>query len=571
MASFTTSKSTERQAYRWLMQWARAARKPFLMILFLTILLGLLLLAQAFLLASVLGHGIQSVPVIAMIGLFLARGGVYGLKDYVQQKMAITIQVQLRARLFEALMQASVFTLLRLDRGEVMTTYLEKAEATQAFFSGYLPAMLLAFILPLLIGACVLMTNWIAGTILLLTAPLIPIFMMLVGIGAQHAHQKQFQALSRLSAYFLNLLQGMSTLSRFGLAAQEGVRLDAKTDQFRLKTMQVLKIAFLSSAVLEVFSSVAIAMIAVYLGLALLGHVQFGLSHPVTLTSALFVLLLAPEFYLALRQLAVHYHAKTKAVAAAMSIQPILENQLHSAPSCETMLKTVQPPFFIQVKEMTFQYAPHETLLDRVSFSLSPGECVGIRGPSGCGKSTLLHLLMGLRTPSAGYIDVNGVPLSAYSLEAWHANMAWVGQQTRLFPGTLRENLLIAQPDATTQSMLAALARVQLAALIQRLPDGLDTRVGEANWGFSQGEVQRIALARAMLKQAPLVLLDEPTASLDAHSASCVLAGIDALRSANRTIVLVSHRDDTLLRADRIMVFEGHRLVEQDKVHVALC
>jgi ATP-binding cassette subfamily C protein CydD len=363
------------------------------------------------------------------------------------------------------------------------------------------------------------------------------------------------------------VVQGLSTLRLFQRSRGEAQRIHRVSEEFRLRTMQVLRLAFLSSAVLEFFASVSIAVTAVYLGFSFLGELDFGYwDTPVTLQQGLFLLLLAPEFYLPLRELGTHYHARQEAVGAADRLIDLL-NEVERAPLGGTAsLPDAQAGVALALRQVSLTWpGRHDALLDGLDLSVAAGEHVAIMGPSGAGKSTLMNLLLGFQAPDSGEVTANGVPVAQLDPQSWLGAVAWVSQQTTLFPGTLRDNLLLAAPGASADALWQACRDAHADEFISRLPRGLDTRIEEGGAGLSGGQIQRIALARAFLKDAPVLLLDEPTANLDRDSERLVVAALGVL-SRGRTVVTLTHRRDTAQGADRVLRLEQGRLVPLEEV-----
>ncbi len=548
----TQQKTAQKYSYHWLMRLSKQSRTWITGSVALGVLSGLLLILQASILARVIDrvylHHWTLAQTKTLLIIFLAsisvRAILSGIREWVSFKSAALIQSEVRLHIMQHLFKLGPMQSRSLRSGALSTTLIEQVEALHDFFAYYLPQMSLIICIPIAILAFVFPINWVSGFLLLLTAPLIPLFMALIGMGAESVSKRHFQSLARLSSYFLDTLQGLSTLKLFGRSKQQADKVYSISDEYRERTMSVLRIAFMSSGVLELFSSVVIAMLAVYLGLVLLGQVHFGAHVGMSLQHALFILLLAPEFYLPLRQLAIHYHAKAEAVAAAGEIQNILALE----PTQYTGTKKISADkIMIECDNIRFNYPKREPLLYNVNFTVHAGEHVAIIGPSGSGKSTLLHLMMNLLQPTEGVIRINRTDLKEFDQEAWLHNIAWIGQNTRLFPGTVRENIMIANPAIDQQTLERA---VQLAH-INQFADDLDMRIAEGNSGLSGGQVQRIALARAFIKDAPLLLLDEPTASLDKDNERLVLDSLNALMQG-RTVITVSHRENTISNADRI-------------------
>ena len=455
--------------------------------------------------------------------------------------------------------------------GALASVLVEQVEGLQGFYALFLPQLALAILLPLTIAAAVVPVSWAAGLLLLATAPMIPLFTILVGMGAESVSQRHFQSLARMSAHFLDVLQGLATLKLFDRSREEADAIARVSADFRRRTMSVLHVAFLSSAVIEFFASLSIALVAVYLGMSYLGYFNFGLyGQPITLADGLFILLLAPEFYLPLRELGAHYHARARALAAAEEIRALLQGPLPGLSGGRGRL-TLTEGIRLQCRELHFAYdGGRRPALKGVSLELAPGRCIALVGGSGAGKSTLVSLLLGFITPDEGEILVNGAPLNDIAPDRWHRQVGWLGQNPVLFHGSLRENLRLGQPDAGEDRVTEAARAAGVLDFARRLPQGLDTPVGEQGAGLSRGQAQQVALARVFLKNAPVLLLDEPTAGLDADSERRVLDAIESFR-VGRTVLTVTHRLAEIGRADHILVMEEGRIIENGSPAGLLC
>ncbi|MBA4501976.1 thiol reductant ABC exporter subunit CydD [Marinobacterium marinum] len=554
MSSETTSAQT-----RWLKQLARSEKVWTWVSVLAGVGIGLMLIVQAHLLATLI-HGTLfdatrtdiAWPLLGgLLAALLIRALLGVLREWAGQQSSVRVRRRLRTLLLQHLTRLGPAYAGEQRSGELGSELLEQVEALDGFFARYLPQMALAAILPLVILAFVFPVNWAAGLIFLLTAPLVPLFMALVGTRAAEANRRNFAALSGLSAHFLDVVQGIVTLKLFDRSRAQGELIEQGAEEFRLRTMQVLRLAFLSSAVLEFFASISIAVVAVYLGFSFLGHLNFGYwDAPVNLYQGLFILLLAPEFYLPLRELGTHYHAKQEAVAAAERLQALLDQPSGAVePAGSETIGRVRD-VVIQDAQMQYPGQP-EPVFTHVNLHLKPGRILALIGPSGAGKSSLLQALLGFRRLDAGQILINDTPLETLGSDAWLQQVAWVSQHTSMFPGTLRDNLLLANPDADEHRLYRALEQANALEFVQRLPDGLDSRVGEQGVGLSGGQIQRLALARAFLKDAPVLLLDEPTASLDRESERQVLASLRTLCSG-RLVLMLTHRKSSMLEADEI-------------------
>jgi ATP-binding cassette subfamily C protein CydD len=500
-------------------------------------------------------------PFAGLAAAVLLRAAFAGLREVSAFAAGEKVRSQVRLRLLARIGdRGPAFT--RTERtGGLTSVLLEQVEGLHGFYALYLPQLALIALLPLTVAAAVFPLSWAAGGLLLATAPLIPLFTILVGMGAENISQRHFQALARMSGHFLDVLQGLATLKLFGRSRAETDRIAQVSADFRRRTMNVLRVAFISSAVLEFFTSLSIALIAVYLGMSYLGYFSFGMTGgPPTLADGLFILLLAPEFFLPLRELGAHYHARAQALAAAERIRDLLEGAVPGL-SGGNLRPGAEGGIHLQCRNLQFAYAEGlRPALQGVSFDLAPGCDTALVGASGAGKSTLVFLLLGLLRPAQGEIRVNGVPLETVDLDWWRRQVGWLGQNPVLFHGSIRDNLALGRPEADADEIFAAAESAGVLDFANRLPLGLDTLVGEQGAGLSRGEAQRVALGRAFLKNAPFLLLDEPFAGLDADTARIVARAVEAL-GAGRTVLTVTHRLADTGRAGQIVMLEAGRVV----------
>jgi ATP-binding cassette subfamily C protein CydD len=444
--------------------------------------------------------------------------------------------------------------------GDMAATVLDRVEALQEFYARYLPQLVVAAAVPCTVLAFVFPISWAAGGLLLFTAPLIPLFMVLVGMGAETVSQRHFEALGKLGAQFLDILQGMETLKRFGQSRGRADSIARSSDSYRRRTMAVLRIAFLSSAVLEFFASFAIALVAVYLGLSYLGYLEFGLyGRPLALHSGLFILLLAPEFYLPLRELGAHYHARAEAIGAAGEIERVMTQAPRPAAG------SARPEAAgdrIRFEGVGFSYpGERRPVLKNLDLSLSRGRRTFLLGRSGEGKTTILFLLLQFLAPIEGRILVDGTPLSDMDPDTWRRQVGWVGQEPRLLSGTVRENIRLARPEATDAQIEEAAEMAQVTEFLPRLSGGIEGQVGEGGGLLSRGQAQRVALARAFLKNAPVLLLDEPLAGLDAETEGVVSTALQTL-CRGKTVLWVTHRLAEVESGDRVLIVSDGRARE---------
>jgi len=432
--------------------------------------------------------------------------------------------------------------------GSLASKLVEQVDGLDAYVARYLAQQKLAIVGPLGILAVVFPLNWVCGLLLLLTAPLIPLFMILIGYGAQAVQTRQLRSLSRMSGHFLDVLRGLTTLKLLDAHRRQADEIATVTEGFRVRTMEVLRLAFLSSTMLEFFSVLAIALTALYLGFTLLGEINFGI--PLTFQTALFVLLLAPDFYQPLRDLGTLYHARAEALACAGQLKPLLDTP-SSMPRGGTTAPGAGAPR-LAVTRLGFSHVPGVPVFAGFHLTVAAGEAVAITGPSGVGKTTLLRLLQGQLIPDSGRIEVDGVPMDDLDLDLWRARIGWMSQHPRLVAASLRNNLKVADQGASDEKLAEALEFAGLGPWSRSLDKGLDTALGEGGRTVSGGQLRRLALARLRLRDATVLLLDEPTASLDDETQDGVLARLAELK-VGKTLVLLTHHPKPLVLADRVV------------------
>ena len=521
---------------------------------------GLLLILQATLLARIihgafmdgLSRAAFSPLLWLLIAVIIGRAILAWARELCGFHAGARIRQEIRMTLMRHMAALGPIQGNRSHSGGLSTVLLEQVEALQAFYALYLPQLALAVAIPAAILAFIFPISWAAGGLLLLTAPLIPLFMVLIGMGAESISQNNFQTLSRLSAHFLDILQGLPTLKLLNRSRQEYTTIARVSDDYRQSTMKVLRIAFLSTAVLELASSLAIALVAVYLGTTYLGYANFGLyGQTLTLKHGLFILLLAPDFYLPLRELGTHYHARAEALGAAQSILEILSTPPETNFTGQQQIDTTVPAG-IKFHQVGFSYSKDKgSVLKNVDIGITAGEHVALVGASGSGKTTILNLMLGFIQPDQGDMYVNDTPLSDLNLEAWRQSLAWLGQDPLLFQGSIATNISLGQPHASPVDIKKAAHQAHVLDFAQKLPQGLKTEIGESGWGLSRGQAQRVALARVFLKNAPILLLDEPTAGLDRDTAQKVMEALLDFGD-NRTMVMLTHRWEQLDNFDKI-------------------
>ncbi|MBB5577719.1 MULTISPECIES: thiol reductant ABC exporter subunit CydD [Rhizobium] len=437
----------------------------------------------------------------------------------------------------------------------------EQAEAIVPYLARFQPVRMKASAVPLVILACVFPVSWIAGLILLISAPLIPIFMALIGWRAKAASEKQLAETGGLNAFLLDRLRGLTTIRALGAVDVTATRLRADADSLRQRTMAVLKIAFLSSAVLELFAALGVAATAVYIGFSLLGSIDIGTWHGrLTLTQGLFILLLAPTFFEPLRELSAVWHDRANGEAALAALNALSSQgptilggderdigdgqMLPAAPS-------------VEIDRLAFRYAPDlPAVIDNLCLDVAAGEHVALWGASGSGKTTILSLIAGLAPREAGVIRIGGIPLADNNAASLRRRMAWIGQRPHIFSGSLKRNVGLGRADIDDRAIDDALRSVRLDGVIAA---NEIAAVGENGLGLSGGEALRLALARvAANREASIILADEPTGHLDAATAAEVTEALLAL-AKGRTLIVATHDPMLASRLDRVIRLEADR------------
>ena len=560
-------KNKQKHLYGWLRKQSGHGRRWIGLSIGLGMGQGILMVMQAWLLATLL-HGFiiegttpeQSIPLfITLLLVTLTKAALAYGREVASFKAGSAVRQAIRELVLTRLARLGPAYIQRRPAGSWASLLLEQIEDMQEFFSRYLPQMAIAVFIPLVILVAVFPVNWAAGIILLGTAPLIPLFMILVGVGAADANRRNFQSLARLSGHFLDRLKGLRTLQLFMRTQAEGEAIRDASEDFRERTMEVLRLAFLSTAVLEFFAAIAVALVAVYFGFSYIDHLNFGnYGVKVTLFTGLFVLFLAPEFYAPLRELGAHYHAKAQAIGAAEQLLEFLEAEV-SEPASGSAPFQADGPIRVEARALEVLSAEGKVLVGPIDFTLEAGTRTALVGISGAGKSSLVNALLGF-APYRGSLCVNGQELAELDMSQWRLQLGWLSQNPQLFHASLRDNLLLARPTASDAELEAALVRAQAWELAKE--KGFDYPVGDQAGGLSVGQAQRLALARTLLKSTQLMVLDEPTASLDRHSERAIMSTLEQA-AVDQTLLMITHRLDQLSQMDNILVLERGQLVEQ--------
>ncbi|MFI8121367.1 thiol reductant ABC exporter subunit CydD [Streptomyces albidoflavus] len=531
-----------------LLRYARATRFFLAAVVVLGALGAGLVIAQAMLLAELIVSSFEqrfdtgdlTTPLLLLVAVALGRALVSWLTELAAHRASAAVTSELRMRLVERAGQLGPGWLGDRRTGSLIALATRGVDALDDYFARYLPQLGLAVVVPVAVLARIVTEDWVSAAIIVVTLPLIPLFMALIGWATQSRMDRQWGLLSRLSGHFLDVVAGLPTLKIFGRAKAQAESIRRITHDYRRATLRTLRIAFLSSFALELLATLSVALVAVTIGMRLV-HGDMDLY------TGLVILVLAPEAYLPLRQVGAQYHAAAEGLAAAEEVFAVLETPV---PHTGTQ---APPAGALAFEGVTVRYPGRDAPAVReATFTVEPGETVALVGPSGCGKTTLLQAALGFVAPAEGRVTVGGTDLAEVDRELWHQRIAWVPQRPQLFAGTVAENVRLARPDASEAEVARALEQAGAREFVAGLPAGAETELGEDGAGLSAGQRQRVALARAFLADRPVLLLDEPTASLDGASEEAVVEAVRRL-AVGRTVLLVVHRPALLAVADRVV------------------
>jgi thiol reductant ABC exporter CydD subunit len=496
-----------------------------------------------------------------LVLVFVVRGAFVWGMEVAGRRAAWSVLSELRLALATQRVRTQPLAVDGVAGAEITTVSVQGVEALEGYFARYLPQVVLASIVPFLVIAWVAFLDVEAAVIMLVTLPLVPVFMWLIGSYTADRTRARWHALRTLSGHFLDVVRGLPTLRAFGRAHDEAAVVARVSDRYRQATMETLRLSFLSGSVLELAATLGVGLVAVTAGVRLVNG-SLGLE------AGLAVIVLAPELYLPFRRLGAEYHASADGLAVAGRLFALLDAPAASSPSGPRLAPSPVRAT-VRLDRVSFAYPGRPIpVLDEFELELSPGEAVALVGESGAGKSTVASLLLGLLSPTNGAVMVGDTALGDCRLEEWRRLLAWVPQHPTLFRGTVADNIGLGNPDADQESLVMAARLAGADDFIRALPDGYVTVLGDGERSLSPGERRRIGLARAFLRDAPLVILDEPTADLDPASVSIVAAAVRRLRTG-RTMLVIAHRPELVRDADRIVRMIDGTAVSEERRQVA--
>ncbi len=570
-------KARRKAAQRWLAHAAKAGRLFGWGAALAGCLHGAVTIVQAFILATlferllIAGAGFAAVQteLVVFAGTLLGRA----LLTYIQEALAaagarrvgLCVHNRLTTRI---LREGPALTRVR-ESGSLASAALENVLALEGYVTRYRPQRIIALVVPLMVIAALSQVNWAVAVFFAILGPLVPIAMAVVGSRAAAASTRQFETLTRMGGHFLDRLRGLTTLKLFGQADIEREAIATVAEGFRKRTMRVLRIAFLTSTSLEFFSTLALAAVAIYVGLGLVGFITIGPVGDLTLATGLFILLLAPEFFQPLRQFGLYYHDRASALGAAEVLMGLIPQGGDTNRPLPVSDKAGMPDWApmatptVRLSGIALKFPNGRTALEDVSLTVAAGETVALVGPSGAGKSSLIDILLGFQRATEGQVNIAGHDLADGDFAAMPALTAWAGQRPYLFHGTIAENIALGLCDPKDPLIQKAADAAHVSDFAQTLPQGLHTIVGERGFGLSGGQARRVAIARAFVKDAPLLLLDEPTANLDRDTESLVIDALKRLRQG-RTTIICTHSYRLAALADRVIRIEGGRVASED-------
>lgn len=546
-----------------LLQEAKFYRHRFMKLCALSFMNALCVVSIAYYLTEIIGGVFLShsnlakvVPYFTvLLFVMLLKAIVSWQSEIVAHGIAGQVKTNLRTRLLQHLTLLGPIPIAGEQTGELISTLTDGIEQLDSYFTKFLPQMIVTAVIPITLLTVTLSMDLLTAVIFILTAPLIPVFMMLIGRLANQANSAQWHTLTKLSAHFLDVIEGLSTLKIFNQSIAQIRTIERLSNEFRDVTLQVLRLAFLSALVLELVATLSVAMVAVMIGLRLL-------EDQISFHQAFFLLLLAPEFYLPLRQLGAAFHAAMSGTAAAERIYQILSLPLATQPQKSELPPELNEPLSIRFHAIYAAYkGGRNNALNGLDLTIEAGKHIAIVGMSGAGKTTIMHLLLQFIQPTKGEIYVNNFALKGLTAADWRQKIAYVPQSPHIFALTAAENIALAKPGASISQIESAAKAAKAHDFILALPKGYQTPLGGGGRPLSGGQLRRIALARAFLQDAPLMILDEAMTGLDPETETVVEASLAAL-TQGKTVITIAHRLHAAVTADQVIVIENGQVAE---------
>ncbi|WP_067724840.1 thiol reductant ABC exporter subunit CydD [Oceanobacillus damuensis] len=527
----------------------------------LAVLSGFAIIGQAYLFVIIVdriflkGYGFsQVIPLlIGLLAVLLTRTLFTYLNLRTGIKMASTIKGKLRRSLLNKYSNSPLQASLHGQSGQKVSVMMDTVDGIDSYFSSYIPQVIQSTVIPLMLLVVIFMEHWTTGIIILITAPFIPVFMMIIGFKTRDKSEEQFDQMAAFSGTFLDTLQGLTTLKLFGKSQQQKEKIRNSSLRFRDTTMEVLKIAFTNSLALEFISMLSVGLVALEIAVRLI------IFQDITFFTGFLMLIIAPEFFTKLKDLGSAFHTGRTSMGAAKKLEEELTETIQNVEWGSVPIVSTEPPH-IELNQAGFSYNTDGFALRNITHEIQPYEQVAIVGKSGSGKSTMLNMIAGLISPMNGEIRINGKKREQLREHDWFDHLSYISQDPYLFSGTIADNIAIgSSKGASRTEIIKAAEKAGIDILIQSLDHGYDTQIGEAGRGISVGERQRIAVARAFLKRPSVILFDEPTTGLDLQTEQILQASIKEL-GKNSTIITVAHRLHTIKNADKILLLEDGEL-----------
>ncbi|MFS0752340.1 thiol reductant ABC exporter subunit CydD [Oceanobacillus sp. 1P07AA] len=520
--------------------------------------LGIAIIWQSYLIVSIIEQiFLQGETVDAIGNLFLLLGVMLLLRmlfSFINKRngtrMSTSVKQKLREDVLNHFTNQTVSNAAKGQSGNKTSVFMDTVDEIDAYFSQYLPQMIQSFVVPLLILSVIFWTHWTTGVIILVTAPFIPIFMMIIGFKTKDKSEEQLSQMAAFSGTFLDILQGLPTIRLFGKSKQQREKISNSSVRFRDSTMEVLRVAFTNSLALEFISMLSIGLIALEVAIRMI------IFQDISFFTGFLMLLLAPEFFNQLKALGTAFHSGRSSMGAGSKLEAIFGETNHEVVKWGAeVLPSIEPPR-LELRDMNFTYADGSFQLQSINLIINPKEQVAIIGSTGAGKSTILHLLAGLLPITEGSYYIGKYKQEEVEEHSWFKQLIYISQNPYLFSGTIAENIALGSTKVHSRNEIKQAAmEAGIWEWIEQLPSGLDTNIGEAGRGLSGGEKQRVVLARTFLKRPNIILFDEPTTGLDVHTEEVLQQSMNKLREY-ATVITVAHRMQQIRSADKIILLE---------------